>query len=53
MELTPEQLEAVQKGIPYRFRAAGLESEFVLIRADVFERFKGLLAGDELDPEAM
>jgi hypothetical protein len=41
MNLTPEQLEAARNGEPVRFAEAG--SEFVVLRADVYERLRSSL----------
>ena len=38
MQLTEEQLEVVRSGYSVRFNAAG--TEFVILRADVFERLR-------------
>jgi hypothetical protein len=45
MNLTPEQLEAVQSGEPLRFTDAA--SEFVVLRADAYEPLRSLLEYDD------
>jgi hypothetical protein len=50
MQLTAEQLKAVEKGQPLRFSAPETNSEFVVLRADLFDRFKALFAEEEFDP---
>lgn len=40
MQFTPEQWEAVQRGESVRLHEAG--TELVILRADVFERLRGL-----------
>jgi thermostable 8-oxoguanine DNA glycosylase len=45
MNLTPEQLEAVRKGEALRFTDGG--SEFVVLRADVYDKAKELLEDEE------
>ncbi len=49
MNLTAEQLASVQAGQPLRFTNPDTHEEFVLVRADEFDRIKGLLGG-ELEP---
>jgi hypothetical protein len=44
MELTKEQLEAVRGGEPVRVSEQG--TDLVVVRADVFERLRGLLYDD-------
>jgi hypothetical protein len=50
MHLTAEQLEVVQNGKPLRFTAPETNSEFVVLRADVYDRVKALLDLDDFDP---
>jgi hypothetical protein len=45
MELTKEQLEAIRGGQPVRLNEEG--TEVVVVRADVFERLRGLRYDDE------
>jgi hypothetical protein len=49
MNLTAEELASVQAGKPLRFTDPGTRGEFVVLRADVYERVQALLAG-ELEP---
>lgn len=44
MQLTPEQLQTVKNGQPLRFTAEN--TEFVVLRADTFERVERLLYDD-------
>jgi hypothetical protein len=53
MELTNEILEAVARGKPFRFTTSEKDVEFVVLRADVYDRLKGILTGDDVDPETM
>jgi hypothetical protein len=53
IELTEEHLEAVAKGEPFWFTAPERDIEFVVLRADVYDRVKALFAGDDVDPETM
>ncbi len=53
IELTEENLEAVAKGEPFRFTAPETALEFVVLRADVYDRVKMLFTGDDVDPETM
>ena len=53
IELTEERLEAIAKGQPFRFIAPGNDIEFVVLRADVYDRVKTLITGDDVDPESM
>ena len=45
IELTDAQLQAVEKGEPLRIASAG--AEFVVLRADVYERLQALCADDQ------
>jgi hypothetical protein len=38
MYLTTDQLKAVQEGEPLRFTDPGTSTEFVVVRADVYDR---------------
>jgi hypothetical protein len=53
IQLTEEHLEAVAKGEPFRFTAPETDIEFVVLRADVYDRVKVPFTGDDVDPEAM
>jgi hypothetical protein len=53
IELTEEHLQTVAQGKPFRFIAPETNIEFVVLRADVYDRVKLLLAGDDVDPETM
>jgi hypothetical protein len=48
MRLTQEQLEAVRSGEPVRLNEGG--TDLVVLRADVFERLRGLLYDDSPGP---
>jgi hypothetical protein len=48
MNLTREQLETVQKGEPLRFADSG--AEFVVLRADLYERLRSLLGEYDASP---
>lgn len=51
MTLTTEQIEAIQHGQPVTVAPTEVGTECVLVRRDVFERLKSLLAaGREFDP---
>jgi hypothetical protein len=50
MQLTSEQLKAVERGEPLRFSSPDTNSEFVVLRADLFDRIEALFADDEFDP---
>src|SRR5262245_17377500 len=52
-ELTEESLETVAKGEPFRFTASERDIEFVVLRADVYDRLKVLFTGDDIDPETV
>ena len=52
-ELTNENLLAVAKGEPFRFVAEETKIEFVVLRADVYDRLKMLITSDDVDPETM
>jgi hypothetical protein len=43
MELTSEQLESVKQGQAFRFRAPETDTEYILLRADQFERIEALV----------
>lgn len=45
VELTAEQLEAAKGGQPLRFRAQ--DTEYVVLRADLYDRVKELLEDEE------
>jgi hypothetical protein len=45
MQLTEQQLEAVRSGEPVRLTEGG--TDLVVLRADVFERLRGLLYDDD------
>lgn len=51
MQLNEQQLKAVKEGGALRFSA--LESEFVVLRADVYERLEALLPQGEIDVRQM
>lgn len=53
IELSEQHLDAVAKGEPFRFIAPKTQMEFVVLRADVYDRVKELVAGDDVDPETM
>ncbi len=53
IELNEQHLEAVAKGEPFRFIAPTTNIEFVVLRADVYDRVKELFANDDVDPETM
>jgi hypothetical protein len=53
IELSEQNLEAVAKGEPFRFIAPKTNIEFVVVRADVYDRVKELFGDNEVDPEAM
>ena len=54
MNLTPQQLLAVQEGEPFRFTVPDVTGEFIVVRADVFDRVKLLLDSGDFEPsEAM
>jgi hypothetical protein len=53
IELSEQNLDAAAKGEPFRFIAPGTTIEFVVVRADVYDRVKALFADDETDPETM
>jgi hypothetical protein len=50
MNLTSQQLESVTHGEPFRFVDPQLGQEFVVVRADVFDRVKILFDDSDLDP---
>jgi len=50
IELTEEQLESAKHGEPLRFHA--VEAEFVVLRAEIYDRIKSLLAGEDFQPSA-
>ncbi len=45
IELTDAQLQAVKRGEPLRIAAE--DAEFVVLRADVYERLQTLLGGED------
>jgi hypothetical protein len=45
MNLTPDQLQAVSNGQAFRFTEAG--SEYVVVRADIYERARELLEEEQ------
>lgn len=49
MNLTTQQLESVKQGEPLRFTDAHVGQEFVVLRADVFDRVKLLFDDDDFD----
>ena len=49
MNLSTEQLASVKLGEALRFSDAGLGTEFVVVRADVFDRAKALLDDADFD----
>lgn len=54
MNISHEQLAAVKNGEPLRFSEPGLGLEFVVMRADDFDRVKAALDDGDFDPrEAM
>ncbi len=53
VELTDEHLESVANGEPFRFTAPERNIEFVVLRADLYDRVKALFAVDDVDPETM
>lgn len=44
MQLTPEQLDAIQQGVPIRFTEG--ELSLVILRADIYERLQTLALDD-------
>lgn len=53
MQLTDEQKQAVKNGEPPRFHDPDTNTDYVLVRADVYDRLRALLSTDgELDPES-
>ncbi len=50
MNLTAQQLESVQHGEPLRFVDPNLRQEFVVVRADVFDRVRLLFDDSDVDP---
>ena len=50
MNLTAQQLESVQHGEPLRFVDPELRQEFVVVRADVFDRVRLLFDDSDLVP---
>ena len=50
MNLTVQQLRAVNQGEPLRFVDPDVGQEFVVVRADVFDRVKLLFDDTDLDP---
>ena len=50
MNLTSQQLESVQHGEPMRFVDSELGQEFVVVRADVFDRVRLLFDDSDLAP---
>ena len=54
MTLTAQQLQVVQRGEPLRFVDPDVNAEFVVLRADQFDRVRRLFDADDFDPrEAM
>jgi hypothetical protein len=53
IELTEQDLEAVAQGQPFRFSAPQRNIEYVVVRADVYDRVQLLVGGDDVDPETM
>lgn len=55
IELTEEQLRALSSQVeePARVFDPATKQAYVLVRADVYESLRGLLAGEELDPEGL
>jgi hypothetical protein len=53
IELSDQHLGAVAKGQPFRFITPETNNEYVVIRADLYDRAKELLAGDDVAPETM
>jgi len=51
--LSEQDLDAVARGVPFRFIAPKTNVEFVVVRADVYDRAKGIFVSDDIDPEAM
>ncbi len=50
MNLTAQQLESVQHGEPLRFVDPHLRQEFVVVRADVFDRVRLLFDDSDMNP---
>lgn len=50
MNLTSQQLESVQHGEPMRFVDPELGQEFVIVRADIFDRVRLLFDDTDLTP---
>lgn len=50
MNLTLDQLKTVQDGEPLRFVAPEMRQEFVVVRADVFDRVQQLFDSEDFEP---
>jgi hypothetical protein len=53
MNLTAEQLEAVRQGQPLRFTDPETSCDYVVLRADVFEKVNTIITADDVDPEPL
>lgn len=53
MELTTQQLEAIKEGEPVRARAPEIETDCIVLRADLFERVRHLFVDDWSDDELL
>ncbi len=46
MNISPEQVEAVQSGQPLHLTDPQTNTQFVILRADLYDRIKGLVFDD-------
>ena len=53
IELSEQHLDAVANGEPFRFICPKTSIEFIVLRADVYDRVKELFAEHDVDPEWM
>ena len=51
MELSTQQLQAIKEGEPVRARAAEIETDCIVLRADVFEQVRHLFIDDWSEDE--
>jgi hypothetical protein len=53
MQLSVEQKNAVQMGEPVRVHDADTDLDWVVLRADVFDRIRGIYARADVDPREL
>ena len=46
-------VQAIAKGEPFRFSVPEANLEFVVLKAEVYDRLKSLFSGDDVNPDTM